>query len=103
MPDSTTVAGPVREASAISRTGLVSVEVKYSVRRLSAWARTRPTMTAPKQRQPASNLSLPTYANARIAVPTLLNRPALRWRGLRGDNADLAVAVARPQRAHTNQ
>ena len=63
MPESTTVAGPVRDASAISRTGLVSVDVKYSVSRLNAWASTRPQMTAPKQRQPASNLSLPTYAN----------------------------------------
>ena len=60
MPESTTVAGPVRDASAISRTGAVSVDVKYSVSRLSAWASTRPTITAPKQCQPASNLSLPT-------------------------------------------
>ena len=35
MPESTVVAGPVRAASAISRTGVVSVEVKYSVRRLT--------------------------------------------------------------------
>ena len=35
MPESTVVAGPVRAASAISRTGAVSVEVKYSVSRLS--------------------------------------------------------------------
>ena len=35
MPESTTVAGPVRVASAISRTGAVSVDVKYSVSRLS--------------------------------------------------------------------
>ena len=35
MPDSTMVAGPVRVASAISRTGAVSVDVKYSVSRLS--------------------------------------------------------------------
>ena len=53
MPESTTVAGPVRDASAISRTGAVSVEVKYSVRRLRAWARMRPTTTAPKHFQPA--------------------------------------------------
>ena len=38
----------------------VSVEVKYSVRRLSTWASTRPMMTAPKHFQPASTLSLPT-------------------------------------------
>ncbi len=46
MPDSTGVAGPVRAASAISRTGAVSVEVKYSVSRLATWASTRPTTTA---------------------------------------------------------
>ena len=33
MPESTVVAGPVRAASAISRTGVVSVDVKYSVSR----------------------------------------------------------------------
>ena len=48
VPDRTTVAGPVRVDSAISRTGVVSVEVKYSVRRLSTWASTRPVITAPK-------------------------------------------------------
>ena len=42
MPESTVVAGPVRAASAISRTGAVSVEVKYSVSRLTTWASTRP-------------------------------------------------------------
>ena len=52
MPDSTTVAGPVRVASAISRTGAVSVDVKYSVRRLRPCASTRPMMTAPKHFQP---------------------------------------------------
>ena len=41
MPDKIVVAGPVRVASAISCTGWVSVEVKYSVRRLTIWARTR--------------------------------------------------------------
>ena len=52
VPDSTTVAGPVSEASAISCTGPYSVPVKYSVRRLATWARTRPTTTAPKHFQP---------------------------------------------------
>ena len=42
VPDSTVVAGPVRVASAISCTGRCSVPVKYSVRRLTAWARMRP-------------------------------------------------------------
>ena len=46
MPASTVVAGPVRAASAMSRTGDVSVEVKYSVMRLATWASTRPETTA---------------------------------------------------------
>ena len=50
MPASTVVAGPVRAASAISCTGVVSVEVKYSVIWLATWARTRPTTTAPNMR-----------------------------------------------------
>ena len=52
-PDSTVVAGPVRAASEISRTGEFSVEVKYSVSRLRAWASNRPTTTAAKHRQPS--------------------------------------------------
>ena len=46
------VAGPVRVAWAISLTGAWCVAVKYSVRRLMTWARTRPMTTAPKQRRP---------------------------------------------------
>ena len=49
-PDSTVVAGPVRAASAISRTGDLSVEVKYSVSLLTTWARTRPATTAQNTR-----------------------------------------------------
>ena len=60
MPASTVVAGPVRAASAISRTGAVSVDVKYSVRRLATWASTRPVTTAPKTFQPSLPWSLPT-------------------------------------------
>ncbi len=63
MPESTVVAGPVRAASAISRTGRVSVEVKYSVSGCTIWASTRPTTTAPNMRQPALVIvpsSLPT-------------------------------------------
>ena len=45
------MAGPVRAASAISRTGAVSVEVKYSVIWLATWARTRPATTAQKIRR----------------------------------------------------
>ena len=52
VPDSTTVAGPVFADCAISFTGPCSVPVKYSVRRLSTWASTRPMTTAPKTRQP---------------------------------------------------
>ena len=52
MPDRIVVAGPVRVLSAISRTGAWWVAVKYSVRRLTPWASTRPMTTAPKQRQP---------------------------------------------------
>ena len=64
MPDSTTVAGPVRVDSAISRTGPYSVPVKYSVSRLTTWASTRPMTTAPKHFQPTlvtpASVSLPT-------------------------------------------
>ena len=52
MPERTVVAGPVRAASAMSRTGACSVEVKYSVRRLTTWARIRPMTTAPNMRKP---------------------------------------------------
>ena len=48
IPASTVVAGPVRVASAISRTGLCSVEVKCSVMRLATFASTTPTSTAQK-------------------------------------------------------
>src|SRR5437764_10587050 len=51
MPESTVVAGPVRADSAISRTGDVSVEVKYSVMRLAAWPSTTPDSTAQKIRR----------------------------------------------------
>ena len=60
VPASTTVAGPVSADSAISCTGSCSVPVKYSVRRLISWARTRPMATATKHFQPALALSLPT-------------------------------------------
>ena len=61
MPERTMVAGPVRADSAISRTGVRSVDVKYSVRRLSACARTRPTTTAPNTAIPRIRpWSLPT-------------------------------------------
>ena len=46
MPASTVVAGPVRADSAISRTGLRSVEVKCSVIWLATRARMTPVRTA---------------------------------------------------------
>ena len=54
------MAGPVRADSAISCTGSVSVDVKYSVSRLTTWASTSPATTAPKHFQPALAWSLPT-------------------------------------------
>ncbi len=48
MPASTVVAGPVRVASAICRTGLRSVEVKFSVIRLATFASAMPMSTAQK-------------------------------------------------------
>ena len=64
MPESTAVAGPpVAADSAISCTGLVSVDVKYSVMRDATCASTRPPTTAPNMRQPTSPSSpagLPT-------------------------------------------
>ena len=63
VPASTVVAGPVRAASAMSCTGRVWVEVKYSVMRLATWASTRPATTAPNIRQPTLEIlpsGLPT-------------------------------------------
>ena len=60
MPDRIVVAGPVWVASAISWTGFSSVEVKYSVRRLTTWASTSPATTAPNTFQPSFPFSLPT-------------------------------------------
>src|SRR2546423_9163370 len=52
-PASVAVAGPpVAADSAISCTGLVSVDVKYSVIREATCASTRPVTTAPNMRQP---------------------------------------------------
>ncbi len=60
IPERTVVAGPVRVLSAISWTGLDSVEVKYSVNRDATWARIRPATTAANTFQPSFPLSLPT-------------------------------------------
>ncbi len=59
VPDRMVVAGPVRAESAISWTGSLSVEVKYSVSRLTTWASTSPATTAPKTFQPSLSWSLP--------------------------------------------
>ena len=48
IPARTVVAGPVRAASAISRTAARSVDVKYSVMRLATWPRATPMSTAQK-------------------------------------------------------
>src|SRR5436190_3999482 len=74
-PASTAVAGPpVLADSAISRTGFVSVEVKYSVMRDAICASTRPATTAPNIRQPTFEseppLGFPTYTNASASVPS---------------------------------
>ena len=61
VPDRTTVAGPVagRLGDLLHRR-VVRWPVKYSVRRLTTWASTRPMTTAPKHFQPALAWSLPT-------------------------------------------
>src|SRR2546427_462676 len=82
MPDSTVVAGPVRAASAISWTGAVSVDVKYSVRRLTNWASTRPATTAQKTRR------LWTYHWATQNVPATVSTPAVRKPRLMGAIAE---------------
>jgi hypothetical protein len=100
VPESTVVAGPVSAASAMSRTGVVSVDVKYSVMRLATWARTRPTTTAPNMRRPTlpslPSGSRPTYFHATIRVPMTVRMPAVRKPRLIGAMADFS-----PSRAFT--
>ena len=61
VPASTTVAGPVSAALGdLLHRARGAVPVKYSVRRLTSWASTRPMATAPKHFQPALAVSLPT-------------------------------------------
>jgi hypothetical protein len=48
IPERIVVAGPVRALWAISRTGVVSVEVKYSVIRLKTCPSATPANTAQK-------------------------------------------------------
>src|SRR3954464_2619390 len=97
MPDSTVVAGPVRAASAISRTGAVSVEVKYSVMRLATWASTRPVTTAPNIRQPTLEIApagFPTYTRANTRVPRTVRMPAVRNPRLIDDMAERSDSLA---------
>src|SRR5207245_52145 len=89
MPESTVVAGPVRAASAISCTGAVSVDVKYSVRRLTNCASTKPATTAQKTRR------LCTYHWATQNVPATVRTPAVRKPRLIGAMAERSLSVAR--------
>src|SRR5918996_1539237 len=66
VPASTVVAGPVSAATAVSPAGggsgggEVSVDVKYSVMRLTTWASTRPITTAPNMRSPTLSITPPS-------------------------------------------
>src|SRR2546423_4225427 len=101
MPESTVVAGPVRAASAISRTGRVSVDVKYSVSRLNSWASTKPDTTAPKHFHPSLAWWLPTYVSATYSVPATVSTLAVRKPRLIGAMADLSLSVARTAKTPT--
>src|SRR2546423_697978 len=97
MPDSTVVAGPVRAASAISRTGAVSVEVKYSVMRLATWPSTGPVTTAPNTPQPTWEMprgGLPTYTRANTSVRRTVRMPAVRNPRLIDDMAERSDSLA---------
>src|SRR5579883_757913 len=87
-PDRTVVAGPVRAASAISLTGDLSVEVKYSVIKLSSWPSTTPANTAQKTRR------LCTYSWATSKVPTTVIRLEARKARLMGAMAVRSRPVA---------
>ena len=98
VPVSTVVAGPPPVAAAMSCTGRVSVDVKYSVMRLATWASTRPITTAPNMRQPTLLIEpsgFPTYASASTSVATTVITPAVRKPRLMGAIADLSLSVAR--------
>src|SRR5215467_11687216 len=81
-PASVAVAGPpVAADSAISRTGLVSVDVKYSVMRDATCASTNPATTAPNMRHCTLDtlpLWLPTYVMQSTAVANTVRIPAVR-------------------------
>ena len=95
----------MRVLSAISLTGAWWVAVKYSVRRLTPWARIRPMTTAPKQRQPTlvivtasslpnASVGLPTYRSARAPTPTTVMMPAVRKPRLIGFRASVSPSLA---------
>src|SRR3954449_8417892 len=98
-PASVAVAAPpVAADSAISRTGLVSVDVKYSVMRDATCASTRPPTTAPNIRQPTFDsvpCGLPTYTSASTSVPITVRIPAVRNPRLIGAIAERSLSVAR--------
>ena len=105
-PESTAVAGPpVAADSAISCTGLVSVDVKYSVMRDAICASTRPPTTAPNMRQPTFEIEppfgLPTYTSANTSVPMIVRMPAVRKPRLIGAIALLSFSVARTEKTPT--
>ena len=94
----------MRADSAISRTGLVSVDVKYSVSATATCASTRPTTTAPNMRQP-------TLVTRALGVADVHEReheraedvrmPAVRKPRLIGAIADLSFSVARTENTPT--
>src|SRR5437899_1920831 len=105
-PESTAVAGPpVAADSAISCTGFVSVDVKYSVMRDAICASTSPPTTAPNMRQPTVEIEprfgLPTYTSANTSVPMIVRMPAVRNPRLIGAIALLSLSVARTENTPT--
>ncbi len=104
VPVSTVVAGPPPVAAAMSCTGFVSVDVKYSVMRLAAWASTRPITTAPNMRQPTLLIEpsgLPTYTSASTSVATTVSTPGGEEAAVDGRHRRL-VLVGRPHGEHAD-
>ncbi len=95
-PASVAVAGPpVAADSAISCTGLVSVDVKYSVMRDATCARISPATTAPNMRQPTFEslpTGLPTYTSMSTSVPSTVSSPAVRNPRLIGAIAERSLS-----------
>src|SRR2546421_445148 len=93
------------DTSAISCTGFVSVDVKYSVMRDAICASTSPPTTAPNMRQPTFEIEppfgLPTYTSANTSVPMIVRMPAVRNPRLIGAIALLSLSVARTENTPT--